>query len=580
MGATAAVPDPDKPATLQKALERKREDGKVSEAREPAPGNLVELVYRVMEPTPSVGAPPRPKLPIPDRNAPALYWHSAGERIPVPFRELDDLLDALRFEYALGGGQAVDALVQQVDAALIDTLGLKFSDVLERLHPPAGGMPRFTEDGIVFPRSFLLRVSSSRSSFPDGPYVALAETDPLPPMDCARLLIAAEESLSFALAALKAELARDLAVLEEVAIGLLRVTLESAHAEILREGLRYFDFFDNESLDAELDREGHHMAMAQEGARAKNADAVRKMPLAAAPTHLRKALVDLKPLAEDVINKQGELTIKERNDSLASTYGMTSLVDSMARAEMKAAVDAAAQKLAIELGKMRESHPVILRLEPEEIVKGAGAGRDVLGEILFPALVRASAANKAVRRELSGWDSAFPLQSLDEWPGEALLVKAKKLLNSQTIWRHRKYMERAILRAFPAQIGPAYAAAIRIVKALHGGDWSGVEMASMVTRDLALFHAAGKADKAIEKKVIEAAALGRKSFFATKFLRCVPVLNWVYAGYNVINAVHEHRENSNLYYCTLDPADALIELKPSLHSLTGEVVTEVAFAFI
>lgn len=502
-----------------------------------------------------------------------LFWEIDGEAMEIPFRDPGELSEVLEFEYVLNGPYGLKQLVHQLELAIILTLSRSedLPDPLALADQRAVPEPR----NLRFARPSLyarlnggmglidIRHLGQRAAWTDDIIIQLS----LPAY--IKLLSQADDALTVALESLWKRTGEALRTMEETARGILAMTLDSARNEILREGLRYFRFDGVDGIEAALMSVKRPMAKAQDDARAEKAADVAKMPVHTLPARLQAALKVLKPLAEDLIDKRKAIA-KEAQKVNTSMAMRVVPVDRTELTEKQRAEREAAQKVAIETGKLRESHPVALRLSPEEMVKAADAPRDQLGGILFPILAQAYQANKNVRSELKDWPQS--VGKIGPWPESGLIYQLKSNPGTPSIWRHRKYIERGLARVFPEQGTLGHAAVMHVLEEVHP-DSGLADIAATLVRDTAIFHAAGKID---EKAALRAAAEAG----ARKLPKLVPILNWGFAAASIYKQVIEYSEGEDLFYCTLDQRDALADVDPSALDLAGGIALEVAFALI
>ena len=499
-----------------------------------------------------------------------LFWKVKGKAIEIPFRHPKDLLEVLEFVYVVHGPAGVRQLVNQLDLAAIAAL-MRSEGWPDPLVSRPGTMPMPPN---LSPSSGLYMRLTGRSGYLEigslGPDAAWTD-DPIiqvSPSAYQKLLLQADVAITAALEALWQKTGEALHKIEETAHGIFAMTLDSARNEILREGLRYFRFDGASGIKAALESVKRPMAKAKDDARADKAADVAKMPMHALPERLQAALKALKPLAQDLIDKRKEIAKEAQKVNTAKAMRVVP-VDRSDLTEAQRVERDAAQKLAVETGKLRESHPVVLRLTPEEMVQAADAQRDVLGGILFPILTRAYQANRNVRAELKDWPVSAGKGG--PWPEERLIFVLKDDPGTSSIWRHRKYIERALSRVFPEPEALGHAAAMHVMAEMHP-DSGWAEMAATMVRDTVLFHAAGKIDKRMALKAVEAGV--------SKLPRLVPILNWGFAAASIHKQVIEYSEGKNFFYCTLDERDALADVAPSALDLAGGITLEVAFALI
>lgn len=515
--------------------------------------------------------------PAADRRATAsLFWAlENGEPMEIPFRDPEELFDALACEYEIGGPDAVDRLVSQIDRALILIMAQYPDDpaippqVFDPLQPRPIAIPRnlySTHQALIgrVPRDMGLVDFSGPRAWTDDIVVQLT------PFTYKKLLLSAEAAVTRALDSLRAESADALLRVEETARGLLAMTLDGARNDIFEEALRYFKF-QRESVEAALEHYKHPMAKAREGARAARATEVAHMPVHEVPMRLQKGLKELKPLAETAIKAKDAIDPQ----ILASWLIGRNAVQEARKVEQAVEVyEAAAQKLAIAVAKTGEAHPVVLRMTPEEMVKAESASREFLGAILFPILARAYKANRKVRASLKEWP-VLSRETSDAWPEHFLFDRLKADCSLGSVWRHRKYVERALDHCFPDPADGGRAAPERVLARLYGGGVAWEEIGAALCRDLIAFKAAEVIDKASEKAATEVAGA-----FVRRIPRLVPVLNWLYAGWGIYTSISEFGGQHDFHYCTLDPGDALVDQAPSLAGLTGSVAWEMLCAFI
>lgn len=560
----------------------------------PPSGKIIEVEYRLLadedgggdaDAAPAVPGPAAPGLepgfldPAYDRllTARLLWTVKGGAAVEIPFRDPAAFQDALELEYVLGGEPALNALAAQLDLAVLLALTGRL--------PATPSEPR--RDPLPMPNRLVLDLPRMASrlrrdmglihgEFMSGPP---AWTDDmivqLSPETHKRLLIQANEAMSDALEVIWKKVQDALRLTEKMARGVLAMTLDSARNEVVREALRYFNFEGTAGAEAALENVKSPMAKAEEDARASKAADVAKMPVHRLPARLQAALKRLKPLAEEVLKKRKDAAEEKRKFDEKAFFRLT-IVDPSQMNEKLRAAEEAAQVLALEAGKLREAHPVAVRLSVEETVKAGDAARDVLGGILFPILGRAFKSNRKVRAELADWGEVAPALRGMEMEG-ILAVKAKNA-PGRNIWQYRKYIDRALMMLYPDGSGVGYAAASRALDLIHGEREYG-NMLGALMLDMAVFHAAHALDEAAAAKLAkEIAKKGAAEVGEKAAQRFVPIVNWAFAAESIVTQVKEYLDGDDFFYCTLDPKDALVETAPKLWSLMGGVGMEIAFA--
>lgn len=512
--------------------------------------------------------------PMFDRGATAkLFWKIKGREMEIPFRNPGELLEVLEFVYVVHGPSAVKQLQHQVELAIILLLA-RMEDLPDLLKSrDMRAVPEPVSLRTVRP-SLYMRLNGGMGLVDlESMGRDYAWTDDIT-VQCflpayQKLLLQADDALTVALESLWKTTGEALRTLEETARGILAMTLDSARNEILREGLRYFRFERANSVEAALMSMKRPMAKAQDDARAEKAADVAKLPVHTLPKRLQEALKTLKPLAEDVIAKRKAVKEEANKAHPEETFQLIGVRDRRELSKREAAVREAVQRLAIETGKLREAHPVALRLSPEEMLRAADAARDVLGGILFPILAQAYQANKNVRSELQDWP--LVVNKTGPWPESALIHHLKNNPGTSRIWRHRKYIERALSRVFPEPETVGHAAVKHVLAEMYPDSvWA--KMAATMVRDTVLFHVAGKIDKRTALKAVET-GIG-------KLPRLVPILNWSLAAASIYKQAIEYTEGEDFFFCTLDQRDALADVAPSALDLAGGITLEVAFALI
>lgn len=502
-----------------------------------------------------------------------LFWKIDDEAIEIPFRDPVELLEALEFEYVMNGPAGVNQLVNQLDLATVAAMA-RAAGMPDPLADSSQTVPLPRDLGLTHSGLYLrliggmglvdIKSLGRNAAWTDDIIIQLS------PLAYQKLLLQADDALTAALESLWKKTGEALHTMEETARGVLAMTLDSARNEILREGLRYFRFEGTNSVEAALMSVKRPMAKAQDDARSDKASDVAKMPVHTLPKRLQEALKALKPLAEDVIAKRKAVKEEENKARPAETMTLIGVRDRTELSKKEAAVREAVHRLAIETGKLREAHPVALRLSPEEMLRAAGAARDVLGGILFPILAQAYQANKHVRSEMKNWPVATG--KTGPWPEEELIRQLKTNPGTPGIWRHRKYIERGLARVFPEAGTLGHAAVMHVLEDVHPDSvWA--DMGATLVRDNAIFHVASMVD---EKVALKAAAEAG----ARKLPRLVPVLNWGFAAASIYKQVIDYSESENFFYCTLDQRDALASVAPSAADLAGGIALEVAFALI
>ena len=566
MAADTAAPKPDFRAV---EIEYRLRAPKERPAIKPAPARVAQ-------------GPPLELLLDPEyssRAAAPLFWKlPEGDAVEVPFRDPAELQLSLEFEYVLGGPAAVDRLVRQLDVAALRAIARDPANPTGETSPELRGQLIINE--VRSHPALFARIQVQMLVMPwdviEHDEAAAWTSDvslQLSPPAHKKFILEANDAVSEALAAVQEKARAALRDVEEVAKGMLLTALDSARNEIFREGFRYFEFQDPRGLEAAFKSVNAPYAKSEKREGAKKAAEIKTAPLTKSSTLLQEKVKALKPLAEELVKAEKAFNKEETTVYLADRVPIANLL------KATEALDKARQTLAREVGKLREIHPVVLRMSADEIIRTPTANREELGRILFPILARAWKRNLTVKDKVVKW----PLTSakLEEagWPKDALADRLKSDSSIGSVWRHRKYVERAVARVCPDSATVEHAAAMGVLSALHPKS-PFLDMAAIFIRDLAIFNVAGRIDKAAASGVGMNAAQSAAEMGAKKLPRLVPVLNWVFAGYDIYAAIRDYGEQGDFFYCTLDPTDALTELKPSLGGLLGEIGLQVAFALV
>jgi hypothetical protein len=484
-------------------------------------------------------------------------------RLDLPHTEPDEMYELLETLYLLGGWPAVDSVYEQVQRSLVravvDVLGLPRDELnaITSLVNPTGPLyipPNHVElaaqavgalIAVAEQRTWPGVIAGLKAVVPVNglfaPASPHAETSPPVAANAevaARFFAEVLRALHAPRAAIVKRIIDVLTRAERETSRLILMTLTDSHAEILREGARYFAF-KKDSIEQAL-RLLTHYPVATKGGSAQAKDSA----LAEEPEALQKAVKTLVPLARDVL----KLERAKKSPLGRAPPSTVKAIDPIL--QRKRAV------FAHELGRQAQQFPVLSQLKVEMIERTAGAGGDLLGTILFGILKHAHTANDSMRARAEGFASAVNVLGHARHPEKEVAAAARDLGKGRSIWSYPKYVERAAER-------------------VTNGD----ELGRKALDDAITAVAAGSGEMA--KQLAQGAGEMIVLHAASKFTaRLVPVMNVALAAWHISTAVQDFKGEDAEFYCALDPRDALIEAAPSFASLAADVVTEAAFAII
>lgn len=487
---------------------------------------------------------------------------SAEMQIDVPHRDPEEMTDLLETLYVVDGWAAVDDVVERVQRSLVaavtkilkvpDDELLALATLVESDRPLY--VPPHHVDLVGIAIGALLEIaykkpwpgviSGLKAVVPvnglfskDTPHAETQADIAADPEAAARLFADAVVALSKARVEIKEYVLTALFRTEREAQRLVLSTLTDARASICRETIRYFAFTGEESAAGAL-RSLHSPAVTS-----KTKSRPQSEHTVTQPGALQQALKQLAPFARDA------LRIQEHEDKGGPTT----------RRMVEGALNQKRAILAREVGRHAQEFPVLSQIDVEDIEPASAAGPAVLGGIVFEPLKRAYEANTAMRARAKNFQplATSTAARAQRHPEQAIARAIADIGKSETAWGYPKYIERAVSRV-----------------AGSGDDFTRKAVDDTLN---ALGLTTSEVATGMSQAAAEATVLGLSAHFVPRF---VPTLNVAIAAWHIAVAVQKFEKQSEEFYCSLDPRDALIEAVPSTTGLIFDIATEAAFAFI